>query len=184
MSQESYIIGITGHRHLQSTSLPHYREQLRLLLIKLQHKHQSVHILSALSDGADRLIIEEALKCNCTFSAILPMPSSIYEKDFTTPSVLQFYTLLRKAKSIITIPSTQTCNPELQYEKCGHYISDHCSALVSLWDGKRIGLQGGTGEIIHYHLSKTHSILYDLRVSRQDDISDIKAQFKEIKLNT
>lgn len=183
----SFVLGITGHRDLKAEALPHYRQALRKLLIQLQIQHPSLHLWSPLSDGADRLIIEEALKLNISFSAILPMPERAYEKDFSTASQPDFHHLLHHALKIITLPTLShnidlPSSRALQYEQCGHFIADHCDALVTLWDGKQTGLQGGTGEIVAYYLAKERCTLYDLRVSRHHDISNVKAQFKKIDI--
>jgi len=160
-------IGITGHRDLNKEQLALYQRKVFLELKQLQNKYDKIIILSPLSDGADRLIVEQALKLDIEFIVALPMPLKEYEKDFTCSSKDEFYSLLSKAKKIITLEDVDKDRDTL-YEQAGHYISDNCDILFALWDGKHTGLKGGTSEIVEYYTSKRVYSLYHLIVSRDN----------------
>lgn len=159
-------VGITGHRKLRKNHIAKYEEELFLKLKHLQNIHKDIIIISSLADGADRLIIYQALKLHVEFIAVLPMPQKEYEKDFICNSRDEFRYLLYKAKKIITLKSI--CKDrDCLYEQAGHFVSDNSDILFALWDGKDVGLKGGTSEIVKYHNSKKNHILYHLLVKKQ-----------------
>lgn len=162
-----YTIAITGHRNLNKEKIPRYRHEVcqQLEILKLQYSE--VLIYSALSDGADRLVVHEAISNHIGFIAVLPMPKNIYIEDFDEASKNEFEELIKKAIYVIEIePLTNpSLNKDIQYECAGHYISDQCDVLFALWDGTYNGLQGGTSEIVKYHLTQNKP-LWHLKVLR------------------
>jgi len=191
MQNKIFKVGITGHRNLKKECIYYYQKQVHSLLADLQKKHTEIIIYSPLSDGADRLIVYEAIKLGIEYIAVLPMPKEIYIIDFDTESVIEFNTFIKNAKDITMIPlandntleeiSNHGGQRDMQYEAAGHYIADTCNALVALWDGKSIGLVGGTGEIVRYYTNKHRSRLYHLLVSRSKDISNMMIELKLYK---
>ena len=145
-------IGITGHRNLDEKFIENYKQKVSIKLKKLKKEYSEIILYSALADGADRLIVYEAIKLDIKFVAILPMKKDVYENDFNTISKIEFDKLLNKAYSIVQIAQKNTFSKDIQYELSGHYISDNSKLLFALWDGKDTGLQGGTSEIVKYHL--------------------------------
>lgn len=141
-----------------------YREAVFKQLTTLKQNHSNIILYSALADGADRLMVHEAMKLNIEFIAVLPMALSVYEKDFTCKSKGEFYHLLSKAKETINL-GNKNKNKDTFYEKAGHFISDNCDILFALWDGEHIGLKGGTSDIVKYHL-KNKKELWHLKVDR------------------
>lgn len=158
-------IGITGHRVLDKRFLKKYKKQVFKKLNELKQKYHEVILLSALADGADRLIVYEAIKLNIKFIAVLPMQKELYQEDFDSTSKLEFDTLLKNAKSILTISHAKPFIRDRQYELVGQYISENSDILIALWDGKYNNLQGGTSEIIKYHLKNQKELWY-LKVDR------------------
>ena len=141
-----------------------YREAVFKQLTTLKQKHSNIILYSALADGADRLVVYEAMKLNIEFIVVLPMALSVYEKDFTCKSKDEFYHLLSKAKETINLENKNK-NKDTLYEKAGHFISDNCDILFALWDGEHTGLKGGTSDIVKYHL-KNKKELWHLKVDR------------------
>lgn len=159
-------IGITGHRELEEKHIAKYGSEILTQLISKQKQYGKVVVLSLLADGADRLIVHQALKLNIDFIAVLPLALNEYEKDFTCKSKDEFYHLLSKAKKIITLENKYK-NRDFSYEKAGHFVSDNSNILFALWDGKHTGLKGGTSEIVKYHLRKNKK-LWHLKALRND----------------
>lgn len=141
-----------------------YREAVFKQLTTLKHNHSNIILYSALADGADRLVVHEAMKLNIEFIAVLPMALSEYEKDFTCKSKDELYYLLSKAKETINL-GNKNKNKDTLYKKAGHFISDNCDILFALWDGEHTGLKGGTSDIVKYHLKKKKE-LWHLKVDR------------------
>ena len=160
-----FKVGVTGHRDLKKNSLIYYKKQVYSLLVNLKRKHTHLIIYSPLSDGADRLIVKEGIKLDIPFVVIMPMSKDKYISDFDSSSLKEFNTLVSQAQEIITTPNCPN-KRDLQYEFCGHYIADNCDSLIALWDGRYIGLIGGTGEIVKYYLEQKYNNLYHIYVSR------------------
>lgn len=93
------------------------------------------------------------------------MQKELYQEDFDSTSKLEFDTLLKNAKSILTISHAKPFIRDRQYELVGQYISENSDILIALWDGKYNNLQGGTSEIIKYHLKNQKELWY-LKVDR------------------
>lgn len=66
-------IGITGHRDLQKDNIVKYKIEVLQHLRTLKQQYSEIIIYSSLADGADRLVVHEAIKENIDFIAILPM---------------------------------------------------------------------------------------------------------------
>jgi uncharacterized protein YihD (DUF1040 family) len=160
-------IGITGHRNLDEKFIENYKQKVSIKLKKLKKEYSEIILYSALADGADRLIVYEAIKLDIKFVTILPMKKDVYENDFNTISKIEFDKLLNKAYSIVQIAQKNTFSKDIQYELSGHYISDNSDLLFALWDGKDTGLQGGTSEIVKYHL-KNKKEIFHIKVDRND----------------
>ncbi|RLA84282.1 MAG: hypothetical protein DRG78_01855 [Epsilonproteobacteria bacterium] len=158
-------IGITGHRNLNNSYINKYKLKSFHKLSELKKEYSNIIIYSALADGADRLVVHEALKLNIDFIAILPMDKNQYKTDFCIDSKKEFDSLLEKSKEIVTIPIYKKSKRDLQYELVGQYISDNCDILFALWDDKYNNLQGGTSEIVKYHLEQNKQ-LYHIKVDR------------------
>lgn len=158
-------LGIIGHKDLDKRFIKKYKEQVFKKLIELKQKYKEVILLSALADGADRLAVNEAIKLDIKFIAVLPMDKALYKDDFDATSKIDFEILLKRANDIILLTHKKPFSKDLQYELAGHYISDQCDILFALWDGKYNGLQGGTSEIVKYHLNQNKP-LWHLKVLR------------------
>lgn len=158
-------IGITGHIGLDKRFIKKYKKQVFKKLYELKQKYHELILLSALADGADRLVVYEAMKLNIKFIAILPMQKEQYQEDFDGTSKLEFNTLLKNAEYILTISHTKPYIRDRQYELVGQYISENSDILIALWDGKYNNLQGGTGKIVKYHSNQNKKLIH-IKVDR------------------
>lgn len=158
-------VGIIGHRDLSRQRLYKYKQNVFKILKLLQIKHKKIKIITPLADGADRLVVYQGLKLNINFEVILPMEKNEYKKDFNFYSKKEFDSLMKKSNSIITIDNRSNISRDLKYEMVGKYVSENSDILIALWDGKYNNLQGGTSEIVKYHL-KNKKELWHLKVDR------------------
>lgn len=158
-------IGTTGHRNLNKSYINIYKRRLYKELLELKRCYSNITLYSAFAEGADRLILYEAMKLDIDFIAVLPMKKDLYLKDFDYNSIKEFESLLDKAVKIITVDQCNTHTKESCYEKAGHYISDNSHILFALWDGLYTNLQGGTSEIVKYHRSNNKKI-HHIKVTR------------------
>jgi hypothetical protein len=151
----TFRIGVTGHRELADPDALRaaIRKALRGLIELLPVAPAAgvtPVVVSALAEGADRLVAEEILADpDARLEVPLPLSPADYEEDFKTEaSKEQFRRLLTRASAIWPAPATQDRNEA--YERAGRYMVDRCDALIALWDGEDPRGQGGTAEIVAY----------------------------------
>ena len=157
-------IGLTAHRDLLQSEEPALRAAIRRFFLRLQAEFPQLPLLlvSALAEGGDQLVAEEAIAMGIDVLAPLPMPLAEYERDFSSPeALLQFHRLLAQVevrelslqagirREDLAIQSTARAH---QYAQLGIFISSHCQLLLALWDGRPGTAAGGTAEVVHFHI--------------------------------
>ncbi|HVR46141.1 MAG TPA: hypothetical protein VMT95_05845 [Candidatus Binatia bacterium] len=151
------LLGVVGHRRLPDPP-DELRHAVRGLLDGFRSRYPStpITLLSALAEGADRLVAREALDAGFDLVVPLPMEPEEYEKDFVTPeSLAEFRALHRRAIASFVVPAA---DPEILadrrtlYANCGAYIARRSFELIALWDGEDSTKVGGTAEIVRFRL--------------------------------
>jgi hypothetical protein len=152
-------IGVTGHRDLVEQEWPALEHRVRALFDGLQADFPDLdlELLTALAEGADRLVAKVAIELGIPVIAVMPMDQAVYEKDFETRESLEdFRFLLARTEKTIQLPDAPW-SPEFdrdsQYAQLGVFISNHCEVLLALWDGKPSAALGGTAHVVQYHIS-------------------------------
>ena len=141
-------VGVTGHRILTDFGKLHKGIEKALELIERAYPGRRLVVLSSLAEGADRLVVHHALRRADT-GLIVPLPFAVedYMTDFQSESSkAEFLSLLERAETVVEPPQVTTRNEA--YAAAGHYIADHCSVLLALWDGLESQGKGGTAEIV------------------------------------
>lgn len=152
-------IGVTGHRDLVEDERPALELRVRALFDDLSASYPDLdlQLLTALAEGADRLVAQVAIQLGIPLVAILPMEQAEYEKDFeTAESLAEFRSMLSKAQQTITLSMASgegSLGRDSQYAQLGLFISNHCQVLLTLWDGKPFNAVGGTAQVVNYHLT-------------------------------
>ncbi len=161
-------VGVTGHRpgnSLPETELARARAQVAALLAHAAHVVRALHLqyrsafseeppllvaVSALAEGGDRIVAEEALRAGWQLDAVLPFARQDYEQDFTTPeSQASFANLVQRARAVFEIETPWfEGDRSVAYEAAGHVMLDHADLVVAIWDGRESGGRGGTREIM------------------------------------
>ncbi len=163
------VIGITSHRNIPTHEVAPIRQRVRDLFARLQtdFPHLPLVLLSALAEGGDQWVAEEALAANVRLIAVLPMRRLEYARDFADAATRAHFDSLCSAAEVIEVtevadgaPSVGSPEPigqerDLHYANAGVYVSDHCHILLAIWDGKASSLMGGTAQIANYHLTGT-----------------------------
>jgi hypothetical protein len=107
-------------------------------------------VLSALAEGADRILAEEVLRVPGTrLVAVLPFELTDYARDFGlagSPSSIHFRALLERASETHVMPSVSL--REDGYARAAESILDRSDVLFAVWDGNPELGQGGTAEIV------------------------------------
>jgi hypothetical protein len=158
------VVAVTGHRDLLAAEIPLIRSRVRDCLFALRYEYPSriIVVMTALAEGADRLVAEEAIGLGLPLSVVLPMPRRQYVRDFATDeSREQFDRLCSAAFDVFELPlvpgTTERVLEEQgparsrQYAQLGVFICAHCHILMALWDGKDSDQLGGTSQVVRFH---------------------------------
>lgn len=145
LREPGVVVGVTGHRILTDIERLEVGVKDALKRIEEAFPGEPLSVLSALAEGADRLVTEEVLeRPNARLVAVLPLPAVDYETDFgSTESRRRFQELLGKAAEVIELPATES--REAAYDAAGLHLLDHCDVLLAIWDGQDPQGEGGTG---------------------------------------
>jgi SMODS and SLOG-associating 2TM effector domain 1 len=148
-------IGVTGHRLLTQPDalVVLIQEALRRLaedLCGARYEAVALVAVSALAEGADRLVAEQVLEePNARLEAVLPMPVREYLRDFeAAASKRRFKTLLAEARETWRAP--KVASREEAYELASRHVVDVSDAVIALWDGQPGRGRGGTAETVAY----------------------------------
>jgi hypothetical protein len=141
-------IGITGHRILAEPERVAAGIEAALARITEVYPGRSLTVVSALAEGADRLVVGQALERPGTrVVAVLPVPKYDYLADFESAgSKDEFLRMLGAADEVIE-PLARS-NREEAYAAVGDEVIERVEALVVIWDGQGSQGQGGTGEVV------------------------------------
>ncbi len=156
-------IGVTGHRRIVEEEMVELEvvdrlEAIRQMLPDSDCTPIVFSILSALAEGADRLVAKVALDAvpnlHVELGAVLPLAVDDYLEDFPTDtSREEFKELLERSAATIELQETRPVDAhqrETAYDRAGRYIVDHSDVLIAIWDGREPQGHGGTAEIVEY----------------------------------
>jgi hypothetical protein len=141
-------IGVTGHRVLAETDRITTGVETALARIEATHPRRSLMVISALAEGADRLVVEAVLRRpGSRLEAVLPLPKSNYLDDFASlESKEEFLSLLARASQVVELPAHD--NRDEAYAAANDRLLDGIDVLVAVWDGQGAQGQGGTAEMV------------------------------------
>ena len=181
-------VGLTAHRDLVHEEEPFLRAQARAFFRRLQSDFPALplRLMSALAEGGDQLVAEEALALGIELMVVLPMPAAEYERDFETPAGLARYRDLLMKGRVRVLPIAPGNDAEsiaqrgaarnLQYAQLGMFLSSHCQVLLALWDGRPSEATGGTAQVVEFHLRSAMTGLSVAQIAPNllaDDESDL-----------
>jgi hypothetical protein len=165
------VIGVTGHRDLRDQDLPKLEAELAGIIAGLRRDYLEndpetpIIVLSALAEGADRLVARVALAYGAQLIAPLPLPREEYCRDFQPGlkpgNIEEFEALLAQAIAAPVIPFTRGNSLEAvradphkraeQYRAVGLFIIQHSNILIAVWDGDEANVAtGGTAEVVKF----------------------------------
>ncbi len=190
LSSEPIVVrlGVTGHRHLSSSQRSAVNDAFRRVMRRLDELITAAHsyeVLSALAEGADRLVADFVLRWEVKrqpgkfpprLKIILPMPEvaffETFDVDRRAASIEEFQKLaaLAEPPAIEPAPPPEGLRDPLAYFKNdahrhdaflknGCAIADDCRILIAVWNGKKAAGQGGTADIVSYALSRGYSVI-------------------------
>ena len=164
------VIGVTGHRDLRDEDIERLEAEVASIIARLQQDYLQgdetpVVVLSALAEGADRLVARVALAHGARLIAPLPLPPEEYRRDFqpglNAGNADEFDALLARATAAPVIPfghdnSLQAVRADPakraeKYRAVGLFIARHSNVLIAIWDGdEQNAAVGGTAEMVKF----------------------------------
>lgn len=139
---------MTGHRILTDVEKIEAGVEEALRRIALEFPEESLTVISALAEGADRIVARAVLeRPGARLIAPLPLSKLDYITDFKSPeSLAEFLSLLDRAEDVIEVKPVTTRDEA--YEIVGDYVIEHSDVLVAIWDGQDPQGRGGTGAVV------------------------------------
>lgn len=157
-----FVVGVASHRNPAVGEIPQLRACVREFLQRLRRAFPRLQpvLVSALAEGGDQLVAEEALAAGYRLVAPLPLARAEYERDFADAASRERFTLLCAQASVIEAHAGFSIDPhgplectrDWHYAQAGAYIASHCHLLLAIWDGKPAAGHGGTAQVIDYYL--------------------------------
>ena len=163
VKDDHFCIGVTGHRNIDS-SYPGLQSVIidELQWLRKKSEKKPVAIVSALAEGADRLVAQLAMiHLSAVLVAPLPFSRREYIKDFATATSLNdFDQLLDHAFSwfaLATDSEVLSAGSEDRrrfYARAGAFMVESCHALMAIWDGLPARGFGGTAQVVEWAREK------------------------------
>jgi hypothetical protein len=159
-----YKIAVTGHRSNRisvDTEIALTQIILRCLSQIKTTCTQPIHVISALAEGADRIVVEAALELDVSYSVLLPFPPNDYATDFETDESKQrFASLLARASAVKSVLAERADSGTLGYQAVGKALLKDIDALIAIWDGEPARGQGGTAEVVQNAVDAGYPVLW------------------------
>jgi hypothetical protein len=174
-------IGVTGHRQnrFPEDGQRVVAEKLVALFARISAAAKALHasevkvfdfsppeirIVSALAEGADRIVAQAGLNAGFALDVVLPFTPEDYAADFSeAASKAAFRTLLAKARACFTLPGARSADdPSVAnraYEAAGLMTLRQCDLLITVWDGKEAAGRGGTEGIVQHAIDSGRPVL-------------------------
>ena len=118
-------------------------------------------VVSALAEGADRIVAEAGLRAGAGLEFVLPATRAVYEQDFETEaSKAQYRSLLARAETVFELDRPSgPLSQKRGYEAAGLIMLGHADILIAVWDeGEAAGI-GGTANIVGQAVSEGAPVL-------------------------
>ena len=152
------LVGVTGHIDLREEDRDTLYRAVTDELKKLRetYPHTPLKMLNSLAAGADLLCADAAEELGIPLTAVLPMETDEYEKDFDAKELEHFRHHLRQAESVFTAPYAEAAEKgrNAGYRQAGIYIVEHAHLLLALWDGKtKEDVRAGTAATVSFALN-------------------------------
>jgi hypothetical protein len=184
------VVGVTGHRDVRHDDIAALQKLVGEFFQELRgkHPHTPIVVLSALADGADRLVARVALAGGLDLLAPLPMSRHLYELDFDAESKDDFAQLLSQSRESYEIPmaaeEAELCHSGAartnQFALLGDHLCEQSGVLLALWDGVPSTKPGGTADVVSRFRLQRNGKIYHIvtpRVSNPSPPDALKARW-------
>jgi hypothetical protein len=174
-------VGVVGHRWLtdDARSVDAVRDavvDIRASCSNTTTEHTIVGltVVSALAEGADRLVADAGRALGARLEVILPLATADYEQDFESDASRSQFRMLLSSAAHVTVVGPRPERDEA-YLQAGKRIVDRSDVLLAIWDGQPARGVGGTAEIIEYADERATPVLW-LEAQRETGITGIRAR--------
>ena len=177
-------VGVTGHRAFASEpNLAGLADDIRRLVPSHATTPIRLAVVSALAEGADRLVVEEVFADaaargeEARLEVVLPFDLDRYSElqEFSPASEAELQGWLDRAASVTELAgASEPAALALAYEAAGKHVVSRCDVLVAIWDGKVSGGRGGTAETLLYAAANGKPCIWlppDDRQPRRDNLT-------------
>ena len=145
--QRVFVVGFTGHRHLEDPVA--VGKIIRAELALLQEKQGGLIAgYTSVAIGADTLFAEACLTLNIPWTAALPFSPDEFRDDFSAAEWSCASDLLKRALEVEICGTAD--DRTAAYLRCGLRTVDQSDLVMAVWDGKPARGEGGTGEVVAY----------------------------------
>ncbi len=151
-------VGVTGHRTIGDVVVVSGRVDEVLLDIAGDEPGRRLLAVSALAEGADRLVAERVLARGGGVEVILPLPADDYEQDFADAGSRAEFRRLLAVATDVRIASFAGPTRDDAYLAAGRGVVERCDVLLALWDGEASRGRGGTAEIVGMARATGHPV--------------------------
>jgi hypothetical protein len=116
-----------------------------------------LRVISAVAEGADRLVALQGLDLGFELQCPLPFDRLEYAKDFRSDgSVLEFNNLLLHPHTTAVLELDGVRNQERDprdleaqsYEQAGRVVLSQSDVLIAIWNGEERNKKGGTSQVV------------------------------------
>ncbi len=162
------VVGVTGHVDLPPDAVADLTREVGRIFDRLKSDYLAdndetpIIVLSALAEGADRLVADIALQRGCFLIAPLPMDQADYRKDFKTAESRDAFDRLRNAAIVSFVTPHPDDKPgvaldvnaravrDQRYQAVGLHIVRNCHVLIALWNSDETEKTGGTAQLVRF----------------------------------
>lgn len=148
-------IGVTGHRlhRLDEGGVERVRIAADVVLSAIAgaSNGDGVRLITALADGADTILGQQAVARNWQLDIVLPFTRQTYATDFTTSETRGDYeNLLEAAHSAFELDEERGDEEREAgaYERAGRIVLDQAEILIAVWDRSPVRGRGGAAQIV------------------------------------
>lgn len=151
-------VGVTGHRpeRLGACDLAALHQTVSEVLARItlaadQVEPTRMRLVSALAEGADSIVADEALKRGWTLNAVLPFAREDYAADFSDGAAREAHLArLAHAEAVLELPGDRFAEggAPAAYERAGRVLLAQSDLLLAIWDGDPVRGRGGAAQVV------------------------------------
>ena len=151
-----HVVGFSGHRSVENPAGIARSITTALELLRKEVPGEWL-ALSSVADGSDQMFVAQARGLGLSWHAILPLPKSEFQRDFSEADWCAVETMLARAEHVRVIAENGT--REDAYLDCGMETVNGADVLLAVWDGQPARGKGGTADVVAYAKSLGKPVL-------------------------